>query len=121
MLVAIAVPLFVGQLTEAEESVKNANIRAVRGAAVEQILTDSKYLTDKTGAKYTTWYAQAKVSANGEISGLQIACGDTDGADFKTKLSDKDGLAEKADGVYTVTVKITDLTASKKEATSPDP
>ena len=103
-----------GQLGKAEESVKNANIRAVRGAAVEIILSDEKgtYLKDKDGKEVTTWYATALVTSNGDIQNLKIAT-DTASVDSDyPQLNGSTGVAEKKNGSYKVKVKITDLTVA---------
>ncbi len=72
VLVAIAVPLFVGALKEAEEQVKAANIRSVKGAAVASILLNDKNIeTEKTNG----WVATACVTSNGDVEHLAIKTG----------------------------------------------
>ena len=78
VLTAIAVPLFVGALNSAEDATKNANIRAVRGAAVSRILLDydkkdasEKYIY-RLGEGQTGWTVIAKVTSGGEIKSLEI-------------------------------------------------
>ena len=75
VLVAIAVPLFVGALKNADENVLNANKRAVRGAAVEQILMTDELLYKDTATKketYAKWKVEALVSASGDITAMVI-------------------------------------------------
>ena len=101
VLTAIAVPLFVGSLNKAEENVKNANIRAVRGAAVVYILsapsTDTD-IYDATGAMKSPIYVQTTVSKTGEIGKLEF-------------LADK---PDDSNNGYTVVVSITKNDISKK-------
>lgn len=72
ILVAVAVPIFTGVLGDAQDKVDNANVRAVRAAAVTKILTDSTI--DVTAG---TWTATATVSDTGDISALNIVTGTT--------------------------------------------
>lgn len=70
ILIAVAVPIFTGVLGDAQEKVDNANIRAVRAAAVTKILTEpSPTEYSLTAGK---WTATAKVSATGDITNLEI-------------------------------------------------
>ena len=115
VLTAIAVPLFVGSLNKAEENVKNANIRAVRGAAVVYILsapsTDTD-IYDATGAMKTTIYVQTTVSKTGEIGQLEfLSEKPTEITDTVTGVAKKDG-----NNGYTVIVSITKNDISKKTA-----
>ncbi len=75
ILVAVAVPIFTGVLGDAQEKVDNANVRAVRAAAVTKILTDA------TPTGYTvdagSWTATAKVSDTGDMTDLTIKDGAT--------------------------------------------
>lgn len=66
ILVAVAIPLFTGALSNAEQTAINANVRAVRAAAVTEILTNDSI--DKTGP----WLATAAVDASGEMTGLTV-------------------------------------------------
>ncbi len=66
ILVAVAVPIFTGVLGDAETKVINANVRAVRGAAVTKILSDPTM--DKTGP----WLATAVVDDTGEMTSLTV-------------------------------------------------
>lgn len=92
VLTAIAVPLFMGSLNKAKDSVKAANVRAVRGAAVVCILESEeptaapKAATEissdgvwkATGSESFTWtlpdqwVAVAEVTANGEIKDITL-------------------------------------------------
>lgn len=75
ILVAVAVPIFTGVLGDAQERVDDANVRAVRAAAVTKILTDeapSGYTKDAG-----TWTATADVSSTGDITNLAIKDGST--------------------------------------------
>ncbi len=123
VLVAIAVPLFVGQLGKAEDSVKNANKRAVRGAAVEVILQNEKkdastdkfdyMLVNGTGdTKATAWSVVAYVSSSGDIHNMTITPKATaaNSEDTCEKLSADDDKGKS--GEYKVTLEITDLTAT---------
>lgn len=74
ILIAVAAPIFTGVLGDAQEKVNNANVRAVRAAAVTKILTDSTI--DVTAG---SWTATAEVSDTGDITDLQITAG-TSGA-----------------------------------------
>ena len=81
ILVAIAVPIFVGSLKDAEEATKNANIRAVRSAAAVAILKDAKYEEHKVNG----WTATACITKNGEIKGLTITKSEEGTTDSITK------------------------------------
>lgn len=70
ILVAVAVPIFTGVLGDAQQKVDNANIRAVRAAAVTKILTD-----DSIDATAGTWTATATVNGTGDITNLDIVTG----------------------------------------------
>ncbi len=70
VLTAIAVPLFVGALNKAQNATEAANIRAVRGAAVTEILSKPEtYITGKgdAGADATAWKVSATISISGDI------------------------------------------------------
>ncbi len=84
VLTAIAVPLFVGALNNADTNAKEASKRAVRAEAVNEILLNEKkdaeadaydymYVGGKsTGGAATHWHVQAKVSLNGAIEKINI-------------------------------------------------
>ncbi len=76
ILVAVAVPIFTGVLGDAQDKVDNANVRAVRAAAVTKILT-TQNPTDWTitGGSTHSWTATAKVSDTGDITSLEIEDG----------------------------------------------
>ena len=92
VLVAIAVPLFVGALDDAKEDVFNANMRSVRSLAVKQIMTDDAAWkkgkdTDK-GTK--TWYVKAKIDIQGniEITSFEDSGNQTEYEDYKPATKD---------------------------------
>ena len=77
VLTAIAVPLFVGSLNKAEKNVENANITAVREAAVTEILTsdDPDYRHVESGDELVlanAWVINAFVTVNGDIHDMTI-------------------------------------------------
>ena len=78
VLTAIAVPLFVGALNDADTKVEAANKRAVRAEAVSEILLNKNkstydYMkTNGTGAAATHWHVEATISASGEIKSINI-------------------------------------------------
>ena len=93
VLTAIAVPLFVGALNNADTNAKEASKRAVRAEAVNEILLNEKkdaeadaaydymYVGGKsTGGAATHWHVKAIVAANGAIEKIDIlpqaACAD---------------------------------------------
>lgn len=84
VLVAIAIPVFTGALTNAEKATGDANIRAVRATAATEILLDSNtYMSsDYSGP----WTATATVSGSGDISEVTITR--ADGADKAEKNGD---------------------------------
>ncbi len=98
ILVAVAVPIFTGVLNGAEEKVENANVRAVRAAAVTKILTTDTPTGWTVAAG--SWTATADVSATGDITNLEIKDG-TSGA--------TEGATKTADGGYDVTAIVNSL------------
>ncbi len=114
VLTAIAVPLFVGALNRAEENVEAANIRAVRGAAVEEILMngDEKGYFDCLGTPAKAWNVEAYVTASGEIHDMTIMPKpfvETTTSECK-KLSKADEKGKQ--GEYKVVLVITELDAT---------
>ncbi len=92
VLVAIAVPLFVGSLNKAQEARDKANIRAVRGTAVVYLLENANgdvwYSNKEAKTKATGWGVKATLSETGEITNLEFdstktAADDTYPADGK--------------------------------------
>jgi len=74
ILVAVAIPLFSGAVSEAQKTAREANVRAVRAAAVVEILTNDSVVEKGTNG----WYAEAEVSKSGEMTNLKItACTDS--------------------------------------------
>ena len=119
ILVAIAVPLFVGALNEARENVKNANIRAVRGAAVTTILTEDSDAYETDGKLVGPWYAIGVVNSNGEISKIYVGktfdtvlAKDADNKGKYNSAAPTNGTsyAEEDGGSYYVSVYIGSLT-----------
>lgn len=117
VLTAIAVPLFVSALTKANDAVKDANIRAVRGEAISVILTcdvgdervyikDKKTLSDMANG----WDVEAKVNKDGTFvkdSFTITPC---------TTTSTVKNDATESGGVWTVTVHIDMDSVIKKPA-----
>ncbi len=77
ILAAIAVPLFVGAMNDAQEEVGKGNCRAVKGLAVAYILghADEMGLNNSSTAA-AGWYAGAKVDANGDVGTIQVVKAD---------------------------------------------
>ncbi len=114
VLVAIAVPLFVGALGNAEKRVEDANVRAVRGAAVVAILSDDSgkllYGNESQKLVATYWNVNAEVNSNGNIIKLEITpkLGTPEGGLVDTLAANKEG------DIYKVTGNIVELKAEKK-------
>ena len=109
VLVAIAVPLFVGALGKAEKRVEDANVRAVRGAAVVAILSDDKLLYANEGQQMIAdyWTIDAEVNSNGSITKLTIKPSfDTTG---EVKTAGDTLKAKKVGDGFTVTGNIVEL------------
>lgn len=92
VLVAVAIPLFTGAISKAEETAIDANVRAIRAAAVTEILTDDSYGT--TGP----WSAEATISDTGEMTGLTI----------KPETLAGDTIPSKPAGTYKIAIKSVD-------------
>ncbi len=86
ILVAIAVPIFVSSLKDAEEATKNANIRAVRSAAAVAILKDKNFESNKTYG----WTAEACITKSGDIKSLKITKNSTTKTDSINKCTEHD-------------------------------
>ena len=102
VLVAIAVPLFVGALTKAQKATEDANIRAVRGAA-------KIYSKDSDGVYKLIgpWKAVATLSNSGEISEIKVSlCNATEAPSGTLAETSKDKCVKKDTG-YEVTVFLT--------------
>lgn len=69
ILVAVAIPIFTGAISNAEKTAIDANVRAIRAAAVTEILTDTTGTLGTTGP----WYASATIGANGEMTGFSVS------------------------------------------------
>ena len=99
VLVAVAVPLFTGAIGSAKDTAINANYRAVRVAAVTEILTNESI------GKNGPWSASASIAADGGMTNLHVEEVTTAPADAHTDVG--------ADGVSgTYTVGITKLTTT---------
>lgn len=127
VLTAIAVPLFVHAIQEAKDRTLDANIRAVRGAAVVEILENqSKYFTDdydlNSSSKGTdgyspdyAWFVQAIVTANGDITDFKIVATGNGAAPtgapkdytIATKATPTSGV--ESAGSYYITLWLTEL------------
>ena len=131
VLVAIAVPLFVGALGRAEEATKNANIRNTRSTAVVYLL-ENNGKTDVWGAaassgKVRAWSVSAKISANGDFTELKVdpVSGGIDkgatsadvGQDTEKTTYTTTGEATKgSDGSYTVRLLLTETIVTDLES-----
>ncbi len=73
ILVAVAIPVFVGQLDKAKKAVLNSAARALKPVAVNRILADDAGSLQKPEVK--GWIATAKIDGNGDIveSSIKIA------------------------------------------------
>lgn len=72
VLVAVAIPLFTGAIGNAQKTTRDANVRALRAAAVVEILSD-----DGSSGYGTTgpWTAEATIGDTGDMTGLTVAPG----------------------------------------------
>ncbi len=121
ILAAIAVPLFVGAMNDAEKAVGEGNVRAVKGLAVSYILGNPDEMGLHTDGN--VWYAYAEVSQTGDVSNLKVSVG-TPGASaanpFASSISESGtGVTATEDGhgwwkrdgkKYTVLVLIDEVT-----------
>ena len=98
VLVAIAVPLFVGQLDKAQEATFNANKRAVRGAVVSLILKDGITFDDEA------FFTAEVDKTTGEIKSIKK---DTTKSD---ETKDYKEWQESDSGEIVVKITTTDLT-----------
>ena len=96
VLVAVAVPIFVGELTKAKKAVLSSGARAVKPIAVNRILAEEElHPTNAIG-----WVAVAKITGDGDIEELRVGyCAATVTGDVKysltdafTSISDKGGI-----------------------------
>ncbi len=141
VLTAIAVPLFVGSLNKAEDNVKEANIRAVRSAAVTKILLNedkdatTPYDLMYVGGTATTgddgavnnrakfWQVTGYVGTNGELRYIYIipaAATDNKYATAKCEKvsADESGTAPAVGkkGEYKVTLEISETNLTHESA-----
>ncbi len=108
VLVAIAVPLFVGALGNAEEKVFLANKRAAKSAAVTQIMSDNSVTSSDltAGVKVT-----AEVDKDGNIKSLAFAkwaSGDTE----TEKYDDWVAGTQAGNAAYKMVFKLTQIDVS---------
>lgn len=96
VLVAIAVPLFVGALDDAKENTFKANARSIKAIAVYEIL--SKPDAYDIGKEDKTWFATGSVDADGGITLSKIEKTGTpsewgtwkDGSDIVVEITEVD-------------------------------
>ena len=94
VLVAIAVPVFTGALNNANNAVKNADIRSVKSVAATQILSSKD--TTITSAKQ--WKAEATVDPEGNVGQVTLTA--------DTTADPKDSAVTDNNGGYKVTAYI---------------
>ncbi len=118
VLTAIAVPLFVGALSNAEKNVESANVRVVRGAAVVYLLdktNDATLWAEPTKDNIRAWTVTAITSKSGELSNMEVKAVEN-GVAAKTTTQEgftTEGKAEKQpDGSYKVTLLLTETGVS---------
>ena len=132
VLTAIAVPLFVSALNNAEERVGEANCRAIRGLAISEIL--SKVSADDINTGKAFW-GYGEVNKNGDVTNLQYYVQTTEGElpalkgwEIKgltdttaTKVGEDGAYKKNSNGGYYVLVKIEKRTITEAEKTTPEP
>ena len=135
VLTAIAVPLFVTALNNAEKRVGEANCRAIRGLVITEIL--SSVSADKISSASTFW-GYGEINATGDVTKLAYYIGDVgDLASLEdpwqlTSLTETDGskkvgddavYKKNADNGYYVLVQIDKGTIAEasKKVTVPGP
>ena len=99
ILIAIAVPVFTGMMKDADKTVQNANIRAVRAAGVAEILLNWDTYKGTDASPNTKWYATADVTGTGDVKNLKITAGS----------STETGGTKGTDGYTGVTANISDI------------
>lgn len=98
ILIAIAVPIFGGALSSAEQTARDSNKRTIKSAAMVSIMTNN------IAAGSEGWEASATVSANGDLGAVTVKAATS----AVTEKEPSSGVA----GDYTVGLKPTDLTAA---------
>ena len=119
ILVAIAVPLFVGSLNKAKEARDNANVRAVRGAAVVYLLEHSGeavWYSDGTKTDAKGWKVEATISSSGDITGLTIIA-DSAEATAAPAGYPTNGAVTESSGTFTVKLYLTNTEVTAKTTT----
>ncbi len=126
VLVAIAVPLFVGALDDAEKRVGEANCRAVRAEVVKELLlnSDEEQYKDSSGNLTGPWVATGLVTSEGTVQSYFIRSAisgdyiiDEDGK-YILPEADRETLVDGATaryvkdktGAYNVVILVTQLT-----------
>lgn len=128
ILVAIAVPIFTSSLREAQKRTNQANIRAVKSAGVNYVLSHWSDEKKMSAGADAGWKVTAKVAANGDISEVEATVYDgslgdianlksgIDNANYtdtnKVVPSDHKDLG-KFSPEYTITVYLTDADVYK--------
>lgn len=117
VLTAIAVPLFVSAITKAENATGASNVRAVRGAAVVEILSNQEtYMKDNSdydtkgseaGVTKFVWYVTADVTESGELQNFMIIGTEPTTGDYATAYQGKG--YEKSGDIYRIAIKLTEL------------
>lgn len=113
VLTAIAVPLFVSSVSKAQNATLDANKRAVRGAAIAQILliedTNNELHVDNLFKSSDSVFVEAKVDKAGNMTGLKKSAAEAETSKYGSSTGEWDG-----DKQTTIVVEITktELTAS---------
>lgn len=125
VLVAIAVPLFVGALDDAEKRVGEANCRALRAEVVKELLMNSDAYKDETTGELTeAWVATGLVTSDGAVQSFVIRPAKTEGfgqdenGKYIVEADEGETLVDGAtakykkikNGSYSVVVVVTQLT-----------
>jgi prepilin-type N-terminal cleavage/methylation domain-containing protein len=97
VLAAIAIPIFMGALNNADKAVQNAQIASVKQAAVTHLLTTPDAAELETGE--VGWKVVGEVSASGAMGPLTY--------EVVTAVGTDEGAAKQTDGHYDVVVYIT--------------
>ncbi len=124
VLTAIAIPLFVGALDNAQKARDNANIRAVRGAAAVYLLEKSGDTTNvwTADAKKNGWNVEAEITAQGEIKSMKVevvkASPNEDSCVASTKDDNKGGYTVKLHISNTDIAEITNQPATSGSSSS---
>ena len=113
VLTAIAVPLFVGALNDADKNVIAANKRAVRAVAVDKILMTDDLLEYTSGSEtkqYVGWQVEAFVSASGDVTYIYVTK-----YNDASKFSTAKGSGEACEKLTTTTVESKKINSQQGE------